>query len=151
VWDATAKNISVGRFGWKAEQPNVTQQVAQAFNGDMGLTTAMYSHENNTDAEGSLTNALCGGHPEVTDDIFAATVLFSRLIAVPSRRDSTNEMVLRGEKLFHQLSCAVCHVPELQTGDAPDLPEVARQTIRPYTDLLVHDMGADLSDHRQVF
>jgi CxxC motif-containing protein (DUF1111 family) len=117
----------------------------------MGLTTVMYPHENNTEPESMLTNALSGGHPEVTDEIFASTVLFSRLIAVPSRRDSTNEIVLRGEKLFYQLNCAVCHVPELQTGDAPGLPELTRQTIRPYTDLLVHDMGPDLSDHRQVF
>ena len=151
VWDTTAKKISVGRFGWKAEQPSVSQQVALAFNGDMGLTTTMYPRENNTDAESVLTNALSGGHPEVTDAIFSSTVLFSRLIAVPARRDSSNEMVLRGEKLFRQLNCAVCHVPELQTGDAPSLPELARQTIRPYTDLLVHDMGPDLSDHRQVF
>jgi CxxC motif-containing protein (DUF1111 family) len=151
VWDTVAGKIVVGRFGWKAEQPSVSQQVASAFNGDMGLTTRMFPQENNTEAEDVLTNALSGGSPEVSDEVFAATVLFSRLIAVPSRRDSTNETVLRGEHLFHQLNCAVCHVPAMQTGDAPGLPEVSRQTIRPYTDLLVHDMGADLSDHRRVY
>lgn len=150
VWDEATRKIRVGRFGWKAEQPSVRQQVASAFQGDMGLTTSLYPQENNTEAE-TFTNALSGGSPEVTDEVFADIVLYARLIAVPSRRDSTNQIVLRGEKLFHELKCAVCHVPEWQTGDATDLPEVARQTIRPYTDLLVHDMGADLSDHRQVF
>ncbi len=151
VWDVTTKKFTVGRFGWKAEQPSVDQQVASAFNGDMGLTTTLYPHENNTDAESRFTQSPSGGSPEVSDEIFAATVLFSRLIAVPARRDATNEIVLRGEKLFHQLNCAVCHVPELQTGAVPGLPELAGQTIRPYSDLLVHDLGADLSDHRQVF
>jgi len=151
VWNEMAGTMTVGRFGWKAEQPSVSQQIAVAFNGDMGLTTTLFPHENNTLAENSLTNALSGGSPEVTDEIFAATVLFSRLIAVPARRDSTNETVLRGEKLFHELNCAVCHAPELKTGEAPGLPEVAHQTIRPYTDLLLHNMGPDLSDRRRVF
>ncbi|HEV2695920.1 MAG TPA: di-heme oxidoredictase family protein [Verrucomicrobiae bacterium] len=151
VWDATAGKIVVGRFGWKAEQPSVSQQVASAFNGDMGLTTTICPQENNTEAEDVLTNALSGGSPEVSDEVFDATVLFSRLIAVPSRRDSTNETVLRGEQLFHELDCAVCHTPTMQTGDAPGFPELSRQTIRPYTDLLVHDMGPDLSDHRRVY
>jgi CxxC motif-containing protein (DUF1111 family) len=151
VWNVTAKRLAVGRFGWKAEQPDIRQQCAVAFNGDMGLTTTMYPAENYTAAESVCTNSLSGGNPEVSDEIFAATVLFSRLIAVPARRDTTNEIVLRGEKLFHQLNCAVCHVPELKTGDADGFPELSNQTIRPYTDLLLHDMGEGLSDHRQVF
>jgi CxxC motif-containing protein (DUF1111 family) len=150
VWDEVAGKIAVGRFGWKASQPSVKQQVASAFQSDMGLTSSLYPHENNTAAE-IFTNALSGGNPEVTDETLADIVLYARLIAVPSRRDFTNEIVLRGEKLFQELKCAVCHVPEWQTGDATDLPELARQTIRPYTDLLVHDMGPDLSDQCQVF
>jgi CxxC motif-containing protein (DUF1111 family) len=150
VWDEAAGKVSVGRFGWKAEQPSVRQQVASAFQGDMGLTSSVYPKENNSDAE-TFTNALTGGHPEVTDQVLANTVLYARLIAVPSRRDYTNAIAMRGEKLFHDLNCAACHVPEWKTGDTAELPELAQQTIRPYTDLLVHDMGADLSDHRQVF
>lgn len=151
VWDVTKKQLAVGRFGWKAEQPDVRQQCAVAFNGDMGLTTTIYPKENYTAAESICMNSLSGGNPEVSDEIFAATVLFSRLIAVPARRDATNEIVLRGEKLFHQLNCAVCHVPELKTGEADGFPELSHQTIRPYTDLLLHDMGEGLSDHRPVF
>lgn len=150
VWDETAGKMGLGRFGWKAEQPSVKQQAASAFQNDMGLTSALYPHENNTDVE-TFTNALSGGNPEVSGEVFSNTVLYARLIAVPARRNSTNEVVLRGEKLFQELKCAVCHLPEWQTGDAADLHELTRQTIRPYTDLLVHDMGADLSDHRQVF
>jgi CxxC motif-containing protein (DUF1111 family) len=70
---------------------------------------------------------------------------------VPARRELTNETVVRGEKLFQQLNCAVCHVPRLETGDAPGFPELSHQVIRPYTDLLVHDLGEGLADHRQVF
>jgi CxxC motif-containing protein (DUF1111 family) len=151
VWDISTKRIGVGRFGWKAEQPSVRQQCAMAFNGDMGLTTTLFPDENYTAAENICTNSPSGGHPEVSDEIFDAVVLYSRMLAVPARRDVTNEIVLRGQKIFNQLNCAVCHVPKLETGDAPGFPELSHQVIRPYTDLLLHDMGEDLADHRQVF
>lgn len=151
VWDNTDKKFAIGRFGWKAEQPSVRQQCAAAFDGDMGLTTPVFPDENYTAAESTCTNAPNNGHPEVSEQIFRQVVLYARLLAVPARRDVTNAMVLRGQKLFAQLNCAVCHAPELQTGDVPGFPELSQQTIHPYTDLLLHDMGEGLSDHRQVF
>lgn len=151
VWDESEKKIVAGRFGWKAEQPSVRQQCAAAFNGDMGLTTAIFPDENHTAAESECTNAPSNGRPEVGDNIFQRVVLYSRLLAVPARRDVTNETVLRGEKLFQQLNCAACHAPELKTGSVSGFPELSYQTIHPYTDLLLHDMGESLSDHRQVF
>jgi CxxC motif-containing protein (DUF1111 family) len=151
VWDTTAKRMVVGRFGWKAEQPDVRQQCASAFNGDMGLTTSIFPKENYTAAESVCRNSPGGGNPEVSAEIFDAVVLYARTLAVPARREVTNEIVLRGQKLFQQLDCSVCHVPELETGDAPGFPELSHQVIRPYTDLLLHDMGVGLADHRPVF
>jgi CxxC motif-containing protein (DUF1111 family) len=151
VWDAAAKKMAVGRFGWKAEQPNVRQQCASAFNGDMGLTTALFPEENYTAAESVCTNSPSGGKPEVSGEIFDAVVLYARMLAVPARRDVTNEIVLRGQKIFQQINCAVCHVPKLETGDVPGFPELSHQVVRPYTDLLLHDMGEGLADHRQAF
>ena len=45
----------------------------------------------------------------------------------------------------------MCHVPELKTGDYQPIPEIAQQVIRPYTDLLLHDMGEALADGRDDF
>jgi CxxC motif-containing protein (DUF1111 family) len=151
VWDESTKQLVVGRFGWKAEQPSVRQQCAAAFGGDMGLTTTIFPNENYSAAQDICSNALSNGHPEVSDKTFEQVVLYSRMLAVPARRDVTNEMVLRGQKLFQQLNCAVCHNPELKTGEVPGYPELSDQTIHPYSDLLLHDMGEGLSDHRQVF
>jgi CxxC motif-containing protein (DUF1111 family) len=39
----------------------------------------------------------------------------------------------------------------METGESATLPELSHQVIRPYTDLLLHDMGEELSDHRPVF
>jgi CxxC motif-containing protein (DUF1111 family) len=151
VWDADSQRKMPGRFGWKAEQPAVKQQVAAAFNGDMGLTTSTFPHENHTSGQAPCDVLPNGGTPEVNDDIFGAVATYSRTLAVPARRDWTNQTVLQGQKIFDQLNCASCHTPSLKTADVPDFPELSRQTIRPYTDLLLHDMGEGLADNRNVF
>ena len=151
VWDQSANKMRLGRFGWKAEQPTVLQQTAGAFNEDIGVTSSVMPQKNFTAREGACAQLPNGGHPEVSDKIFADVVLYSRTLAVPARRNWTEPKVKRGQELFAQANCSACHVPQLKTGGFPELPELSNQTIRPYTDLLLHDMGEDLSDHRPVF
>ena len=50
-----------------------------------------------------------------------------------------------------EAGCVACHTPKWTTGDDPDLPELSDQTIWPYTDMLLHDMGPDLADGRPDF
>jgi CxxC motif-containing protein (DUF1111 family) len=69
---------------------------------------------------------------------------------VPARRNVEQPAFKRGEQLFAQASCDVCHVPEMTTGKAA-LPAASNIVIRPYTDLLLHDMGEWLADHRPDF
>ncbi len=57
----------------------------------------------------------------------------------------------RGEQLFAEAQCSICHVSELKTGPKPALPLAANVTFHPYTDLLLHDLGEDLADHRPDF
>jgi CxxC motif-containing protein (DUF1111 family) len=55
---------------------------------------------------------------------------------------------LRGKKLFYEVGCSACHRPKFVTNRLPDRPEQSFQLIWPYTDLLLHDMGAGLADYR---
>jgi CxxC motif-containing protein (DUF1111 family) len=151
VWDKAAGKMTIGRYGWKAEQPGVLQQTAGAFVGDIGITSSLMPDENHTAAQIDCAKQPSGGHPEVSDQILHDVVTYSRTLAVPARRNWTDPAVVKGKALFIQANCAACHVPKMQTGDCADLPELSRQTIRPYTDLLLHDMGEDLSDNRPVF
>jgi CxxC motif-containing protein (DUF1111 family) len=73
------------------------------------------------------------------------------VLAVPARRDVDDPTVRRGEQLFATAGCTSCHVATLRTGDLPGFPAVSQQTIHPYTDLLLHDMGPDLADGRPDF
>ncbi|MDQ3234732.1 MAG: hypothetical protein M3Q07_23245, partial [Pseudobdellovibrionaceae bacterium] len=70
------------------------------------------------------------------------------LLGVPPRNNPTDATVQRGEKIFEQVSCNSCHVKTLRTGPSK-FPELAGQTIQPFTDLLLHDMGDGLADADQ--
>ncbi len=151
VWNVATQRHEPGRFGWKAEQPTVRQQVAGAFNGDMGLTTSLFAEENHTPAQPAAVQQPSGGSPEVSDLILDSVTFYSSALAVPARRSVDDAQVRRGEELFRTAKCAACHREQLTTGEVPGLPSHSRQTIRPYTDLLLHDLGEGLSDQRPSF
>jgi CxxC motif-containing protein (DUF1111 family) len=148
VRDVINQKESVGRFGWKANQPSVRQQVSAAFNGDIGITSSLFPLQPCTSSENDCNDATSGGDPELTKDILDRVTLYSATLAVPKRRDWNDEQVLQGKKLFNHAKCASCHLPKLVTGTSGDFPEFMNQTIRPYTDLLLHDMGDELADGR---
>ncbi|MEL6852988.1 MAG: di-heme oxidoredictase family protein, partial [Bacteroidota bacterium] len=54
----------------------------------------------------------------------------------------------QGKRLFFETGCTACHTPSYQTQALPDFPEMADLNIRPFTDLLLHDMGPELADGR---
>jgi len=151
VWDAKAGARVLGRFGWKANQPNIEQQSAGAFLGDMGITSSLFPEQNCTSAQLDCKAAPKGGAPEIDDNLLSAVVSYSRTLAVPARRDVAAPAVRRGAEFFASAGCGSCHVPQQKTGVHPLFPELSHQTIRPYTDLLVHDMGEGLADHRPDF
>ncbi|MCU1715516.1 di-heme oxidoredictase family protein [Pseudomonas sp. 5P_3.1_Bac2] len=151
VWDRQLQRTVLGRFGWKAGQPTLNQQNADAFANDMGLTSALIPHDNCTSAQPDCLNAVNGGSPEVSPKILASVLFYTRNLAVPMRRDVNSPQVLAGKQLFHQAGCAQCHIPQFTTVSTTAEPEQANQVIRPYSDLLLHDMGAGLADQRSEF
>lgn len=151
VIDVTSGELALGRFGLKSNQPTILQQVAGAFVGDIGITSALFVEESCTGAQADCGAAISGGDPELLDAILADVTFYSRALAVPIRRNWDAQEVLRGKQIFRDIGCASCHVPTLTTGDIPDLLGFSNITIRPYTDLLVHDMGSDLADDRPDF
>lgn len=146
-WLSGADGPVLGRFGWKAGQPTVTAQNAAALLGDLGITTAELPAENCPPAQTACAAAPTGGSPELDAARTAALRAFIVGTSVPARRDVDAVPVRRGKQLFHELACARCHTPRWRTG-AHDFPGVADQAIWPYTDLLLHDLGDALADHR---
>jgi CxxC motif-containing protein (DUF1111 family) len=151
VFDATSGNVVLGRFGWKANQPSLDQQNSGAFLGDIGITSALFPDENCTGSQPECEAARNGGSPEIDDEHLGDVDYYSRLLAVPARRDITKADVRRGERLFGDIGCAKCHTTILHTEDVEGFPELSGQLIHPYTDLLLHDMGDALADGRPDF
>ncbi|UYP31611.1 c-type cytochrome [Pseudomonas sp. Z8(2022)] len=151
VWDRQQQRSVLGRFGWKAGQPTLNQQNADAFANDMGLTTTLFPHDNCTAAQTDCQAVPHGGEPEVSDNILASVLFYSRNLGVPARRNVDAPEVLKGKGLFHQAGCQKCHTPSFTTSADAAEPELASQLIRPYTDLLLHDMGEGLADGREEF
>lgn len=149
VYDIENNSVKIGRFGWKANQPTIKQQVAAAFSGDLGITSTLFSDEN-CPSPVNCDDFPNGGTPEIPDENLDAVAFYSSTLAVPARRDVDDQDVLEGKQLFEAMQCASCHIPKLQTGFSP-IADLSNQTIRPYTDLLLHDMGKALADNAPEF
>jgi CxxC motif-containing protein (DUF1111 family) len=152
VWDFKKGQKVIGKFGWKANQPTVEQQTGAAFNGDLGVTSVLFPSENLTKTQKEKYKDLpSGGSPEIEEKIFQDVVFYIRALAVPARRTWEDQQVLEGKALFVKANCSGCHIPKMQTGRSDSPSYLSSQTIRPYTDLLLHDMGEGLADNRPDF
>lgn len=131
VRDYVVGGYTVGRFGFKGNLPTVHQQSAAALYHDMHITNPVFGDE--------------GVPPEASSEDLHSLAIYLRLAGVPKAQDQTSPQVMEGRKLFSRVGCDKCHLPTLVTGSHAD-PELSGQTIHPFTDLLLHDMGAGLAD-----
>jgi len=156
VNDAATGTVKLGRFGWKANQPSLAQQVAGAFNGDMGITTKLFPKQNCPIIQTACAASPSGGENdpdgvEAGDFVYHGVLVYTQTLGVPKRRNPTDPAVVAGEKVFHQVGCAGCHVPSFTTGNDSPVSALRNQTFYPYSDFLLHDMGPDLADNRPDF
>lgn len=151
VWDLARKKRALGRFGWKANQPTVAQQNASAFQGDMGITSTLLPHQNCGEKAEDCRRAPAMKGFEISKKDLAHVNTYVHLLAVPVRRNTGDPKVQKGEKVFSKVNCQACHTLSYQTGVVPGFPELSRQKIFPFTDLLLHDMGEGLADGRPDF
>lgn len=150
VQDIESGQKKLGRFGWKAGQPSVRQQVAAAFVGDIGITSSIFPLENHTQNQAAPLATPNGNNSngyELDDLALDRVELYSSNLAVPLRRDWDKQEVLIGKELFFNIGCQDCHRQKYTTGSHYKFSNLSNQTIYPYTDLLVHYMGEELSDN----
>ena len=168
--DVTTGERAVGRFGYKASTASPLHQAVAAYRDDMGVTSRFVSAEPCAEMQTSCVDAALiepDSHPgsvDIGDLELALVEFYVRLLAVPERRgydeqnDIWEEDIRRGRSLFFESGCEACHRYRMETGtaegsvlgevqlntlfaDAEPIPVLSDQTIHPYTDLLLHDMG----------
>jgi CxxC motif-containing protein (DUF1111 family) len=151
VYDVEEHTDKIGKYGWKANMPTLKQQIAGALSGDMGLTTSLFPETNCPSPQQDCIDAPNGGEPEVTDTQLDRILFYQSNLAVPNRRNFTEESVLKGKALFSELNCIGCHAINQTTGPSEVSSLLENVTIKPYSDFLLHDMGDDLADNRPDF
>ncbi|MBN9218793.1 MAG: c-type cytochrome [Mesorhizobium sp.] len=157
VRDGLTGEVTLGRFGWKAQTASIRQQAADAFAGDIGISTPEEPKHwgDCTAAQKECLAMPTGvqkrlGPAEAPAPVLDLVTFYSQNLAVPARRDLDAPDVLAGKKLFYEIGCVSCHTPKFVTRrDTPNKAQ-AFQLIWPYSDFLLHDMGPDLADGQSV-
>ncbi len=140
----------VGRFGLKANAADLEEQIANALLHDLGLTSPLNPTSNCPPVQTACASAPSGASPgevEVPAQRFEHLLRYSRMLAVPLARDLDSPSSQRGFRHFIDAGCGTCHQPTLETGES-EIAALSHQTIHPFTDLLLHDMGDELADGR---
>lgn len=150
----------VGRFGWKAQVPTLFQFTNEPFNTELGVTSPFWPRENTPN--GAQPPPECRINPQPNDvnsQMSLSLYYFQAFLAAPERGPITPE-VLRGEAVFRAAGCADCHREELKTvkdyyapwpdGTVQRVEALSGKTLKPYSDLLTHDMGPGLEDVRPM-
>ncbi|MEC5396701.1 di-heme oxidoreductase family protein [Uliginosibacterium sp. H1] len=165
VTDPETGQPRVGRFGWKASKASVRHQAAEAMMNDMSVTSTTYPrHSCQLGASDCRSSP---GSTALSELELQRLTHYLSLLGVPAQRslrsgypsgmrvaaehDVDTATINRGASLFASVGCSACHVSELRTSATHPFAELRNQTIRPYTDLLLHDMGPDLADTVQEY
>ena len=135
VTDRVTGQDVLGRFGWKASEPDLMQQAASAFAHDMGMSSELVGD----------------GPVEVDVMTLEFMVAYLRGLAVPPRENHRDPLALQGKVLFEAANCVACHRPAMRTASDAAFAPYRNQIIQPFTDLLLHDMGEGLADGRPEF
>jgi CxxC motif-containing protein (DUF1111 family) len=160
VYDPETGAVRLGRYGWKASKVSLRHQVAGAALLDMSVTSPLYPNRDCLFGPAKCNTSKV--EPGISNDVLQLLTRYVSMLGVPAQRsivsgfpkgvsplsylDVNPTQVAAGAKVFETIHCTSCHTKEMKTGTGTELAEARNQTIRPYTDLLLHDMGPDLAD-----
>jgi CxxC motif-containing protein (DUF1111 family) len=162
VHDPETGAVRLGRYGWKASKSSLRHQAAVAALTDMSVTTPVYPNRDCL-AGPAKCSAAIKVERGLTEEALQLITRYLGLLGVPAQRsqasgfpkgvaplsylDVNPAQVAAGANVFASSKCTSCHTPQLRTGSGSELAEVRNQTIRPYSNLLLHDMGPDMADN----
>jgi len=143
---------TIARFGWKAQNKSLLIFAGEAYNVEQGISNEMFPQEREEACQFKTV-------PNDTTDVNAATgadaisdvekfAFFMRFLAPPEPSTTTpggSASITRGKQLFTSVGCALCHTPQLRTGDSP-VAALNKQPVNLYSDVLLHNMGPGLAD-----
>ncbi len=139
----------LGRLGRKGGAATLRDLVAAAFLRERELTTLRYPAEVSLDRTPEPAAAHPTTDPEIDQQVVEAITAFLRFLVPPARQlpqdPSARQALEEGERVFHAIGCASCHVSTMRTGSS-DIEALDRKTVALYSDMLLHDLGPDFHD-----
>lgn len=135
ITDPETGETRLGRFGHKAATVSLRHQIASAFKNDMGVTSSLFPPMDGV------------SQPNLSDEDLHQLDLYVAVLGVNARRELRNPKTILGHQLMETAGCTDCHARNISTGPNHPSAELRNQTIHPYTDLLLHDLGPDLADN----
>lgn len=143
AFDPETNSTKLGRFTWKASATTVKHQSAGAAHNDMGLTNPLFPMHNCTKKQKACMEESQKGkfEFELPAKRLNAIAFYLSNLAIPKQRKA--EEHLEGAEIFKTINCTACHVESYTTASSIE--------IKPYSDLLLHDMGEELADGRSEF
>jgi CxxC motif-containing protein (DUF1111 family) len=160
VTDPENGKVHLGRYGWKAAKATLRQQVGDALLKDIGVTSPVFPSRGCQKMDADCRTPV--GATGISETELERMSDYLSLLAVPAQRSLRSgfpadtrvspehtldpAQIVRGSALFAQAQCVACHTPQMKTGSNHPFAELRNQTIHPYTNLLLHDMGPGLAD-----
>jgi CxxC motif-containing protein (DUF1111 family) len=132
---------SVGKFGWKAQMPTLFQFAGAAYLNELGITNPEYPSEQAPLGSSALLGAcdLVPGLEDGGEKVQSVTDFMSLLAPIAPLEQTPAARA--GGALFDRIGCSGCHTPSLTSGESP-IASLAHQQYHPFSDFLLHDMGA---------
>ena len=142
VHNRAAARVTMGKFGWKAQAPTLHQFSGLALLMELGVTSPEYAVEDAPSGDQAAV-AACDALPDPEDDGGDVERMtdFMRLLAPVAALASDAPEARAGDMLFTRAGCDGCHARALRSGPSP-IAALSEQTYAPYSDFLLHDMGA---------
>ncbi|MEK6279679.1 MAG: di-heme oxidoredictase family protein [Acidobacteriota bacterium] len=160
--------LRFGRFGWKSQHASLVSFAGDAYLNEMGITNKFdgsNGRSSSNPAAGTTENPCttaegvknCTGapfdpvaDPEDDGNDVLAFADFMAATRAPGRQNPIPAAATRGDPLFTQVGCAVCHTRTLTTapagtsinGGAFTVPAaLGNKIIHPFSDFALHDIG----------
>ena len=144
--------MRLGLSGNKAQHADLTIELG--FSSDMGVTNSRYPEEiceGQIQMDQGSMMGLSYDQLDVSTEEMENVDLYLHALGVPARRNVNDSQVIKGEQKFYEAKCHLCHVRTLHTKtrgaallNGTQLPWLGGQTIHPYSDFLLHDMGSEI-------
>lgn len=144
--------LQLGLSGNKAQHADLTVELG--FSSDMGVTNSRYPEEISEGQKQIQQGGAMGlryHQLDISTQDMEDVDLYLHALGVPARRNVNDPEVKRGQQMFYQAKCHLCHVTTLRTRprgatllNGTELPWLGNQTIHPYSDYLLHDMGSEI-------